>query len=69
MRELHHPRPRITNPVPARERSHHNALQPHRRPSGQLLFDGIVAGYIHDISPHGVTHAPAWQRGTRRLSR
>ncbi len=66
MRHLHQLRP---GKAPTRPRWHHATAPARRRPSSQLIFDGVVAGYIHDISPHGASDALAFRRPARRTPR
>jgi hypothetical protein len=52
-------RPRSTTPSRLERRSHGARPRPARRPSPQLIADGVVAGYIHEISVRGRGTAPA----------
>jgi len=50
---MRHLPPAHAHPTTARwngHRSHRIGLRPARRPSAQLISDGVVASYIHQIS-------------------
>ena len=60
------PRPHSTHTSRAGRRSHHSEPRSGRRPSVQLISEGVVAGYIHDISQRH--HLPRQSSGGTRTA-
>jgi hypothetical protein len=50
MTQINRPRPHTATSSHAGRRSPRTQLQAQRRPSIELISEGVVAGYLHDIS-------------------
>ena len=68
MRNLNRPRPHTAAPSDPRRRSLRTDHPSAHRPSAQLIADGVVAGYIHDISERRPRYDPAFEDHERRLA-
>jgi hypothetical protein len=50
MTQINRPRPHTTTSGHVGRRSSRTQMRAQRRPSIQLISEGVVAGYLHDIS-------------------